>query len=82
MFCLIENSLPFVKRFTKRQRLMLRLLLISVFIVMAGAYLKITNKPDAEWLLGLGLLFHFLSVIGLLSKWAKYRIISESKNPS
>lgn len=79
MFCLIENSLPFVKRFTKRQRLMFRLLLLSIFWVIAGAYLKINGYADAKWILGLGLFTQIIAVIGLLSKWSKYRVISESE---
>ncbi|MHA7131579.1 hypothetical protein [Algoriphagus namhaensis] len=77
MFCLIENSLPFLRRFTKRQRLLFRILLLSAFWAIAGAYLKISGHEFADWLLGLSILGQILSVIGLVSKWSRYRVISE-----
>ena len=77
MFCLIENSLPFLKKFTKRQRLMFRILLLSIFWALAGAYLKVNHHDSADLLLALAILGQIVSVIGLLSKWSKYRVISE-----
>lgn len=80
MFCLIENSLPFVKKFTKRQRLMFRILLLSVFWIISGAYLKISGHQEAEWLLGMGTIVNILAVAGLLSNWSKHRVISEQNH--
>lgn len=58
---------------------MFRLLLLSIFWTIAGAYLKINGYADAKWILGLGLFTQIIAVAGLLSKWSKFRVISESE---
>ncbi|MFC5627169.1 hypothetical protein [Algoriphagus winogradskyi] len=62
---------------TKRQKLMFRLLLISVSMMLFGAYFKINGKPNTDLILGSAMLIHFISIIGLVSKWAAYRTLSE-----
>jgi hypothetical protein len=65
---------------TKRQKLMLRLLFLSVSGALKGGYFKINDNPNAEWILGLAILFQIVAVIGLASNWSRHRTISESFN--
>ncbi len=71
---------PQLTRLTKRQKLMLRLLLLSVSIAFFGAYFKINDLPNSDLILVSGMTLQIVSVAGLLSKWAKYRTVSEVSN--
>lgn len=77
MINLIYKLFPTLNILTKRQKLMFRLLLLSVSMILFGAYFKINGKPNTDLILGLAMVIHVISVVGLMSKWAKYRTISE-----
>ncbi|MFC3879071.1 hypothetical protein ACFOSV_02735 [Algoriphagus namhaensis] len=64
---------------TKRQKFMLRLLFLSVWGAILGGYFKLNDNPNADWILGLAILFQLISVIALASNWSRQRTISESK---
>ncbi|MDI1324298.1 MAG: hypothetical protein PSV36_16215 [Algoriphagus sp.] len=66
------NSLP------KRRKLMISLLVMSVGGAMAGAFLKIHDNPNGDYLLVLAIIFQIAGIIGLLSKWSTYLTQSEA----
>jgi peptidoglycan/LPS O-acetylase OafA/YrhL len=74
---LFYKLFPGLNNLTKRQKLMFRLLLLSVSMVIFGAYFKINGKSNGDLILILAMIFQVISIIGLLSKWAKSRTISE-----
>ncbi|WP_339867913.1 hypothetical protein [uncultured Algoriphagus sp.] len=78
MINLLYNLFPVLNNLTKRQKLMFRLLLLSVSMIFFGAYFKINDKPNTDLILGSAMLIHVISIVGLVSKWAKYRTLSES----
>lgn len=80
MITLLYKLFPKLNSLTKRQKLMFRLLLISVSMAFFGAYFKIIDLPNADLILGSAMLLQVLPIVGLLSKWAKYRTISEVSN--
>ncbi|WP_425636285.1 hypothetical protein ACPUEN_12690 [Algoriphagus yeomjeoni] len=77
MTYLINKLFPRINNLTKRQKLMFRLLLLSVSMILFGAYFKINGKPNTDLILGSAMVIHVISIIGLVSKWAKYRTVSE-----
>ncbi len=77
MNILFHKLFPILNDLTKRQKLMFRLLLLSLSMALFGAYLKIIDRPNADLILSSAMILHIISIIGLLSKWAKYRTISE-----
>ena len=78
MINLLYKLSPTLNNLTKRQKLMFRLLLLSVTMIFFGAYFKINGKPNTDLILGSAMLIHVISIVGLVSKWAKYRTLSES----
>lgn len=80
MTILLYKLFPQLNKLTKRQKLMFRLLLLSVYLLIFGAYFKITDRPNTDLILGSAIILHIISIVGLLSKWAKYRTISEVFN--
>jgi hypothetical protein len=80
MINLLYKIFPRLDRLTKRQKLMFRLLLLSVNTVFFGAYFKINDHPNADLILGTAMILHVISIVGLVSKWAKNRTISEVSN--
>tara|TARA_R110002012_G_scaffold321684_1_gene550657 strand:- start:35805 stop:35954 length:150 start_codon:yes stop_codon:yes gene_type:complete len=46
-------------------------------MIFFGAYFKINGKPNTDLILGSAMILQVFSIVGLLSKWAKYRTISE-----
>ncbi|REG84656.1 hypothetical protein [Algoriphagus antarcticus] len=80
MITLLYKLFPKLNSLTKRQKLMFRLLLLSVSMVFFGAYFKINDRPNADLILGSAMIIHFISIVGLLSKWASYRTKSEVAN--
>ncbi|RAI87021.1 hypothetical protein [Algoriphagus yeomjeoni] len=74
---LIYKLFPRLNSLTKRQKLMFRLLLLSVSMMLFGAYFKIGGKPNTDLILGSAMVIHVISIVGLVSKWAKYRTVSE-----
>ncbi len=77
MINLLYKISPVLNSLTKRQKLIFRLLLISVSMVFFGAYFKINGKPNTDLILGTAMILHVISIVGLASKWAKNRTISE-----
>lgn len=74
---LLYKLFPRLNNLTKRQKLMFRLLLLSLSMMLFGAFSKISGKPNTDLILGSALVIHVISIIGLVSKWAKYRTVSE-----
>ena len=74
---ILYKLFPVLNNLTQRQKLMFRLLLLSVTMIFFGAYLKINNKPNTDLILGSTMILQVFSIVGLLSKWAKYKTISE-----
>ncbi|WP_139316549.1 hypothetical protein [Algoriphagus marinus] len=66
--------------FTKRQKLMLRLLFLSFSGGIIGGYFKIMDNPNSDWMLGITILFQLIAVFGLASNWSRNLTISESKS--
>jgi hypothetical protein len=62
----------------KRRKLMISLLVISVGGAMAGAFLKIHDNPNGDYLLVLAIIFQIAGIVGLLSKWSTYLTQSEA----
>ncbi|PZX54714.1 hypothetical protein LV84_02868 [Algoriphagus ratkowskyi] len=77
---LLYKLFPSLNSLTKRQKIMFRLLLLSVSMILFGAYFKIDGKPNTDLILGSAMVIHVISIVGLMSKWAKYRTISEVSN--
>jgi intracellular septation protein A len=77
MIIFLFEIFPRLGSLTKRQKLMFRLLLLSVSIVFFGAYFKINGKPNTDSILGSAMILQVISIVGLVSKWAKNRTISE-----
>lgn len=77
MINLLYKLFPVLNNLTKRQKLMFRLLILSVTMIFFGAYFKINDKPNTDLILGSAMILQVFSIVGLLSKWAKYRTISE-----
>ncbi|SFU04086.1 hypothetical protein SAMN04489724_3544 [Algoriphagus locisalis] len=77
MINLLYKLFPNLNNLSKRQKLMFRILLISISMVIFGAYFKIIDRPNADLILGSAMILQIISIIGLLSKWAKYRTITE-----
>ncbi|MDG1276579.1 MAG: hypothetical protein P8O16_04810 [Algoriphagus sp.] len=65
--------------FTKRQKLMLRLLFQSFSGVFIGGCFKIMDNPNSDLILGFAILFQLIAVVGLASNWSRKLTISESK---
>jgi len=65
---LIYNLFPSLNNLTNRQKLMLRLLIISVTMLLFGAYYKINDQPNADIIIGSAMIIQLISIIGLLSK--------------
>ncbi|TFV93532.1 hypothetical protein E4S40_14900 [Algoriphagus kandeliae] len=59
------------KNLTRRQLILVRLLLMSNSAVLLGAYFKINGNPNGEMLLIIGILLNFIGVFGLTNKWSK-----------
>ncbi|WP_339758017.1 hypothetical protein [Algoriphagus aquimarinus] len=78
MINLLYKLSPKLDSLTKRQKLMFRVLLLSVSLVFFGAYFKINDHPNADLILGSAMILHVISIAGLLSKWASYRTRSEA----
>lgn len=57
---------------------MISLLVMSFGGGMAGAFLKIQDNPNGDYLLVLAIVFQIAGIIGLLSKWSKYLTQSEA----
>jgi len=47
---------------------MFRLLIISVTMLLFGAYYKINDQPNADIIIGSAMIIQLISIIGLLSK--------------
>ncbi len=77
MNILFYKLFPILKNLTKRQKLMFRLLLLSVSMIFFGAYFKINGKPNPDLILGSAIILQVISIVGLVSKWAKNRTMSE-----
>ncbi|KPQ15764.1 MAG: hypothetical protein HLUCCX10_08645 [Algoriphagus marincola HL-49] len=59
------------KTFTKRQIMMIKLLLLSNSATVFGAYFKIMDNPNGELLLLIGIGLSIIGTLGIVSKWAK-----------
>lgn len=77
MTFLIYKLFPRLNNLTKRQKLMLRLLLLSVSMTIFGAYFKITDRPNTDLILVSAMTLQVIAIIGLVSKWASDRTRSE-----
>ncbi|MEB2776642.1 hypothetical protein SYJ56_15060 [Algoriphagus sp. D3-2-R+10] len=77
MINLLYKLFPRLNSLTKRQKLMFRLLLLSMSMAFFGAYFKISDNPNADLILGSSMILQVVSIAGLLSKWASYRTRSE-----
>ncbi|WP_339701315.1 hypothetical protein [Algoriphagus aquimarinus] len=77
MINLLYKLFPRLNNLTKRQKLMFRLLLLSVSVMFFGAYFKINGKPNTDLILGSAMILQVISIVGLASKWASYRTRSE-----
>jgi hypothetical protein len=77
---IVFKLFPKLNSLTKRQKLMFRLLMISVTMLLFGAFFKITDQPNSDLILGSAMILQLISIVGLLSTWAKYRTISEALN--
>lgn len=77
MINLLYKIFPRLESLTKHQKLMFRLLLLSMSTVFFGAYFKINDHPNADLILGTAMILHVIAIVGLVSKWAKNRTISE-----
>lgn len=80
MINLLYKLSPRLNSLTKRQKLLFRVLLLSVSAAFAGAYFKINDLPNADLILGSAMILHVISVAGLMSKWASYRTRSEASS--
>lgn len=74
---ILYKLFPRLNSLTKRQKLMFRLLLLSVGIAAMGAYFKITDRPNTDLVLGSAIILQVISIAGFLSKWASYKTRSE-----
>ncbi len=50
----------------KSNKLMLKLIFLSLWGAILGGYFKITGNPNGEYILIMGILFKFLGIAGLI----------------
>lgn len=58
---------------------MISFLVMSFGGGMAGAFLKIQDNPNGDYLLVLAIVFQIAGIIGLLSKWSTHLTQSDAR---
>lgn len=62
----------FFKDLNQRKRLLVKLIILSFWAGILGAFFKINGNSNGEILLIAGIVTQIISVIGLTSKWATF----------